>query len=134
MSTTWFIAKEYLKRLDLSFEERGRKTFSLYPYGPTETDEIEIFPGKNWITLTTRLMDLTTVPKKEKKNICEHLLKANATLVEVSFGIDKKDCIILRNALPVIGVSYDSFSATYEAHKSGISFFQKKLLPCFKLE
>ncbi len=130
MSTTWFIAKEYLKRLEINFEEKGRKTFSLFPYGPTKTEEIEVFPGAHWITLTTRLYDLSSISKKNKREVYEKLLKANATLVEVSFGIDKKDCIILRNAIPVLGISYDSFNATYEAHTSGISFFHKKLLPC----
>ena len=57
MSTTWYIAKEYLKRLEINFEENDRKTFSLYPYGPTETKEIElnstvrglgIKPVENW--------------------------------------------------------------------------------------
>jgi hypothetical protein len=130
MSTTWFIAKEYLKRLEINFEEKGRKTFSLFPYGPTKTEEIEVFPGAHWITLTTRLFDLSGISKKNKKEAYEKLLKANATLVEVSFGIDKKDCVILRNAIPVLGISYDSFNATYEAHMSGIGFFHKKLLPC----
>ena len=134
MSTTWFIAKEYLKRLEINFEEKGRKTFSLFPYGPTETEEIEVFPGAHWITLTTRLYDLSGISKKNKREACEKLLKANATLVEVSFGIDKKDCVILRNAIPVLGISYDSFNATYEAHMSGISFFHKKLLPCIVKE
>ena len=132
MSTTWFIAKEYLKRLEINFEERGRKTFSLFPYGPTKTEEIEVFPGTHWITLTTRLYDLSSASNKEKKDFCHQLLKANATLVEVSFGIDKKDCVILRNAIPVTGISYDSFNATYEAHMSGITFFHKKLLPCIQ--
>ena len=55
MSTTWYITKEYLKRLEITFEEKGRKTFNLMPYGPPKTEEIEVFPGTNWITLTTRL-------------------------------------------------------------------------------
>ncbi|MHA1958741.1 MAG: hypothetical protein ACW99U_00765 [Candidatus Thorarchaeota archaeon] len=129
MSTTWFIAKEYLKRLDISFEEKGRKTFSLFPYGPTETEEIEIFPGTNWITLTTRLYDLSAFKSKEKRVACERLLKANAKLVEMNFGIDKKNFIVLRNALPVPGISYDAFNCVYEAHLAGIGFFYKELLP-----
>jgi hypothetical protein len=40
MSTTWYITKEYLKRLEINFEEKGRKTFNLFPYGPPETDLI----------------------------------------------------------------------------------------------
>jgi len=67
MSTTWFIAKEYLKRLEIDFEEHGRKTFSVQPHRYTETNEIEVFPGKNWITLTTRLMDMTELPAKARK-------------------------------------------------------------------
>jgi hypothetical protein len=129
MSTTWFIAKEYLKRLQINFEENGRKTFSLYPYGQTETNEIEVFPGTSWITLTTRLMDLSNVTDTKKKEVYEKLLKSNAKLVEITFGIDKKDCLIIRNALPVDGISYDSFNCTYEAHLAGIKFFQKTLLP-----
>jgi hypothetical protein len=66
---------------------------------------------------------------KEKKAACMHLLKANAKLVEISFGVDKKNCIILRNAIPVIGISYDAFSCTYEAHISGIKFFHDKMKP-----
>ncbi len=129
MATTWFIAKEYLKRLDVDFEERGRKTFSLFPCGPTKTEEIEVFPGTNWITLTTRLLDLSSLASKKRESIYGQLLKANARLVEVSFGIDKRNCLILRNAIPVVGISYDSFTATYEAHMAGVEFFQKKLLP-----
>ncbi|MCF2138307.1 MAG: YbjN domain-containing protein [Candidatus Thorarchaeota archaeon] len=128
MSTTWFIAKEYLKRLDVSFEERGRKTFSLYPVGKTKTEEIEVFPGTNWITLTTRLLNLSEVPEKKRKDVYEKLLRINATLVEISFGVDKKNCLTLRNAIPVTGISYDAFSAVYEAHINGIKLFQKKLL------
>ncbi len=127
MSTTWFIAKEYLKRLEINFEEHGRKTFSLYPYGPTEADVIEVFPGTNWITLTTRLMDLSDIPTKNRKAVYEKLLKSNATLVEVNFGIDKKDCVMIRNAIPVMGISYDLFNSTYEAHLAGIKFFHEKL-------
>jgi hypothetical protein len=127
MSTTWFIAKEYLKRLEVNFEEHGRKTFSLYPYGPTETKEIEVFPGKHWITLTTRLMDLGTVSKKTK--LYETLLKSNAKLAEMTFGIDKKNYLIIRNAMPVTGISYDVFNCTYEAHLAGIRFFHNKLKP-----
>ncbi len=127
MSTTWFIAKEYLKRLEIDFEEHGRKTFSLYPHGPTETKIIEVFPGKNWITLTTRLMDLSDVPTRSKKPIYEKLLKSNATLVEVNFGIDKKNCVMIRNAIPVTGISYDLFNCTYEAHLAGVKFFHEKL-------
>ena len=129
MSTTWFIAKEYLKRLEIDFEEHGRKTFSLQPSGPTEANVIEIFPGKNWITLTTRLMDLSDVPTKSKRGIYEKLLKSNATLVEVNFGIDKKDYLMIRNAIPVTGISYDLFNCTYEAHLAGVKFFQEKLKP-----
>ncbi len=131
MSTTWFIAKEYLKRLNIEFEEKGRKTFSLFPYGPTETEEIEVFPGKNWITLTTRLLSLSDVSASKRRQIHSALLKANAKLVEVSFGIDKKNCIILRNAIPVTGISYDVFSCVYEAHLMGIRFFYKELMPSF---
>ncbi|TFG33545.1 hypothetical protein EU527_08015 [Candidatus Thorarchaeota archaeon] len=129
MSTTWFIAKEYLKRLEINFEEHGRKTFSVYPRSKTETKIIEVFPGKDWITLTTRLMDLSQVPAKERKKIYETLLRANATLVEVNFGIDKRDCLTLRNAIPVTGISYDIFNCTYEAHLAGIKFFFEKLQP-----
>ncbi len=129
MSTTWFIAKEYLKRLEVTFEEHGRKTFSLYPYGPTETKEIEVFPGKHWITLTTRLMDLRTISKKTK--LYETLLKSNAKLAEMTFGIDKKNYLIIRNAMPVTGISYDVFNCTYEAHLAGIRFFHNKLKPSF---
>ncbi|MFX1483771.1 MAG: hypothetical protein ACFFCP_11365 [Promethearchaeota archaeon] len=134
MSTTWFIAKEYLKRLEIDFEEHGRKTFSLYPYGPTETRVIEVFPGANWITLTTRLMDLSDVPNRSKKGIYEKLLKSNATLVEVNFGIDKKNYLMIRNAIPVTGISYDIFNSTYEAHLAGVKFFHEKLKPQLDLE
>ena len=129
MSTTWYITKEYLKRLEISFEEKGRKTFSLIPYGPPKTEEIEVFPGENWITLTTRLMSLEGLSVKQKRLAYEQLLKANAKLVEISFGLDKKDCIILRNALPVIGISYDAFNSIYEAHISGLEFFHSKMKP-----
>ena len=132
MTTTWFIAKEYLKRLEINFEEKGKKTFSLFPYGPTETESIEVFPGANWITLTTRLLDLSGHPLKERRVIFEHLLKANAKLVEISFGIDKKNFVIIRNAIPVTGVSYDAFNCTYQAHLNGIKFFHEKLTPLFK--
>ena len=77
MSTTWFIAKEYLKRLEINFEEKGRKTFSLFPYGPTKTEEIEVFPGAHWITLTTRLYDLSSISKKIKKEVWEKLEKGD---------------------------------------------------------
>ncbi|MBN2229104.1 MAG: type III secretion system chaperone [Candidatus Thorarchaeota archaeon] len=127
MSTTWFIAKEYLKRLDIDFEEHGRKTFSVQSERQTETKVIEVFPGANWITLTTRLMSLDDLPSKGRREVYEKLLKANATLVEVNFGIDKKNCLILRNALPVTGISYDLFSCTYEAHLAGIKFFFEKM-------
>ncbi|MHA2380028.1 MAG: hypothetical protein ACXADS_12210 [Candidatus Thorarchaeota archaeon] len=127
MSTTWFIAKEYLKRLEVNFEEHGRKTFSLYPYGPTETREIEVFPGTHWITLTTRLYDLSSIHKKRRASVYEQLLKTNASLVEITFGIDKKNFIIIRNAIPVSGISYDVFNTTYEAHLSGIKLFHGKL-------
>ena len=129
MSTTWFIAKEYLKRLQISFEENARKTFSVRPQNPSEAVETEVFPGTSWITLTTRLMDLGTIPEGRKKGAYEKLLKSNAKLAEVSFGIDKKDCLIIRNAIPVEGISYDAFSSTYEAHVAGIKFFQQTLLP-----
>lgn len=131
MSTTWFIAKEYLKRLNIEFEERGKKTFSLFPYGPTETEKIEVFPGKNWITLTTKLFNLSEIPQSKRKKIHSALLKANARLVEVSFGVDKKNYIILRNAIPVVGISYDVFNCVYEAHLMGIRFFHKELRPSF---
>ncbi|MFQ5832976.1 MAG: hypothetical protein ACE5H4_09760 [Candidatus Thorarchaeota archaeon] len=134
MSTTWFIAKEYLKRLEVNFEERGRKTFSLYPHGPTETKEIEVFPGTHWITLTTRLFDLSPTPKKERTPVYEQLLKTNATLVEITFGIDKKNFIIIRNAIPVTGISYDVFNTTYEAHLAGIKLFHGKLKRSLNLE
>lgn len=127
MSTTWFIAKEYLKRLEINFEEHGRKTFSLFPYGPTETKVIEVFPGANWITLTTRLFDLSELPQKGKRQVYEKLLKANATLVEVNFGIDKKNCLMIRNAVPVTGISYDVFNCAYQAHLAGIKFFHEKM-------
>jgi hypothetical protein len=129
MSTTWFIAKEYLKRLEINFEEKGRKTFSLYPYGPTETKEIEVFPGTNWITLTTRLMKLSDYDKRKRAHVFEQLLKSNAKLVEITFGVDKKDCVMIRNAIPVTGISYDAFNSTYEAHLAGIKFFHTKLKP-----
>jgi hypothetical protein len=132
MTTTWFIAKEYLKRLEINFEEKGKKTFSLFPYGPTETESIEVFPGANWITLTTRLLDLSGQSIKERRSIYEHLLKANAKLVEVSFGIDKKNFVMIRNAIPVTGVSYDAFNCTYHAHLNGIKFFHEKLAPLLK--
>lgn len=129
MSTTWFIAKEYLKRLEIDFEEHGRKTFSVHPKARIETKVIEVFPGKNWITLTTRLMDMTELPAKARKTAFETLLKANATLVEVNFGVDKKNCLMVRNAIPVTGISYDIFNSTYEAHLSAIKFFFEKLYP-----
>ena len=129
MSTTWFLAKEYLKRLQISFEENARKTFSLRPHSSPEISEIEVFPGASWITLTTRLMDLSTIPEGKRKSTYEKLLKSNAKLAEVSFGIDKKNCLIIRNAIPVDGISYDAFNSTYEAHIAGIKFFQQTLLP-----
>ncbi|MCK5240709.1 MAG: type III secretion system chaperone [Candidatus Thorarchaeota archaeon] len=134
MSTTWYITKEYLKRLEINFEEKGRKTFNLLPYGPPQTEEIEIFPGSNWITLTTRLMDITPLSAKDKRVACMHLLKANAKLVEITFGVDKKNCIILRNAIPVTGISYDAFNCTYDAHISGIKFFHEKMKPMIAKE
>lgn len=134
MSTTWFIAKEYLKRMDVSFEEHGRKTFSLHPYALTETKEIEVFPGKNWITLTTRLMDLSNLSKKERNSVYEKLLKANASLVEVNFGIDKKNCLMTRSVIPVTGISYDGFNSTYAAHIAGIKFWRTKLAPALDIE
>ena len=134
MSTTWFIAKEYLKRLEINFEEHGRKTFSVRPRSKTETKIIEVFPGKDWITLTTRLMDLSEVPAKSRRKIYETLLKANATLVEVNFGLDKKDCLMLRNAIPVTGISYDVFNSTYEAHLAAVKFFFEKLQPQLLIE
>jgi len=129
MSTTWFIAKEYLKRLQISYEENGRKTFSLYPHGPTKTEQIEMFPGADWITLTTRLFDLSSIPPKDRREFYETLLKTNASLVEANFGVDKKDFVILRNAIPVTGISYDAFSSAYGAHIAGVRFFQTKMLP-----
>ncbi len=129
MSTTWYITKEYLKRLEITFEEKGRKTFSLVPYNPPKTEEIEVFPGENWVTLTSRLMSLENLSAKQKRAAYEQLLKANAKLVEISFGLDKKDCIILRNALPVTGISYDAFNSIYEAHISGLEFFHSKMKP-----
>lgn len=134
MSTTWFIAKEYLKRLEIEFEEHGRKTFTVTPKTKTETKIIEVFPGLNWITLTTRLMDLTDLPAKARKSAFETLLKANATLVEVNFGVDKKNCLTVRNAIPVNGISYDIFNCTYQAHLSAIKFFFEKLYPQFSEE
>ena len=128
MSTTWFIAKEYLKRLEVNFEEHGKKTFSLRPCEPTKTEEIEVFPGKHWITLTTRLADISSISKKQRQDLFELILKSNAKLVEVSFGVDNKDYLMLRNAIPVTGVSYDAFNATYEAHIAGIKYFQNKIL------
>ena len=128
MSTTWFIAKEYLKRLEVDFEEHGKKTFSLQPYEKTVTEQVEVFPGKHWITLTTRLIDLSSLTKREKQDLYELILKSNAKLVEVSFGIDSKENLMLRNAIPVTGICYDSFNATYEAHIAGIKYFQKKIV------
>ena len=127
MSTTWFIAKEYLKRLEIDFEEHGRKTFSVRPQRHVETKVIEVFPGKDWITLTTRLMDLESLPAGKKENVYERLLRANATLVEVNFGIDKKSCLMLRSAVPVAGISYDLFSCIYEAHIAATKFFFEKM-------
>ena len=129
MTTTWFIAKEYLKRLEMDFEEKGRKTFCIYPASRTYAEEIEVFPGTRWITLTTRLLDMSDIHEDARAATCEQLLRANARLTEVSFGIDKKGHIILQNAIPVIGISYDAFSATLEAHINGIRFFEKKMLP-----
>jgi len=129
LSTTWFIAKEYLKRLDVSFEEKGKKTFALTTVGATETKEIEVFPGANWITLTTRLMDLSQLSAKQRRELYEKILRVNAAFAEVSFGVDKKNYLIARNAIPVTGISYDAFSAIYEAHLNAIKLFQKKLLP-----
>ncbi|NWF95566.1 MAG: type III secretion system chaperone [Candidatus Thorarchaeota archaeon] len=129
MSTTWFLAKEYLKRLEVEFEEKEKKTFSLFPHGPTKTEEIEVFPEASWITLTTRLHDLSKTPLKSRRTIYETLLKTNASLVGVSFGVDKKSYIVLTNAIPITGISYDAFSAIYEAHMTGIKFFHNKLFP-----
>ena len=129
MTTTWFIAKEYLKRLEMSFEEKGRKTFSIRFETNARTEEIEVFPGTEWITLTTRVLELTDLPDEDRQYVYEQLLRANARLTEVSFGIDRKDCIIVRNAIPVVGISYDAFSATLEGHMTGVEFFEKKLLP-----
>ena len=127
MSTTWFIAKEYLKRREIDFEEHGRKTFSVRPERHIETKVIEVFPGKDWITLTTRLMDLENLSAKGKENVYEKLLRANATLVEVNFGIDKKNCLMLRSAVPVTGISYDLFSCIYDAHITATKFFFEKM-------
>ena len=129
MSTTWFIAKEYLKRLDINFEERGRKTFSLFPHGPIKTEEIEVFPGTKWITLTTRLFCVSDVPEERRESVFELLLKMNAKLVGVNFGMDKKGYVTIRNAIPVTGISYDAFGATYESHLNGIEFFHETLKP-----
>jgi hypothetical protein len=90
---------------------------------------IELFPGANWITLTTRLFDLGEVATRSLKTAYEKLLKANATLVEVNFGIDKRNCLMLRNAIPVTGISYDMFNSAYEAHLAGIKFFHEKMKP-----
>ena len=127
MSSTWYIAKEYLKRLELNFEEQGRKAFSLAPHGRTKTKQIEVFPGENWVTLTTKLVDISGLNPKQRNSICEKLLRTNAKLAEISFGIDRNDWIVLRNAIPVSGISYDAFSSIYEAHLSGIEFFLGKL-------
>ncbi|TFF94345.1 hypothetical protein EU546_05015 [Candidatus Thorarchaeota archaeon] len=88
---------------------------------------IELFPGANWITLTTRLFDLGDLPKRGLRSVYEKLLKANATVVEVNFGIDKRNCLMIRNAVPVTGVSYDIFNSAYEAHLAGIRFFHEKM-------
>jgi hypothetical protein len=127
LSTTWFIAKEYLKRLEIDFEEHGRKTFSVRPERHIETKVIEVFPGKDWITLTTRLIDLGSLSAKARENAYERLLRANATLVEVNFGIDKKNCLMLRSAVPVTGISYDLFSCIYGAHIAATKFFFEKM-------
>ena len=49
--------------------------------------------------------------------------------MEVNFGIDKKECLMIRNAIPVTGISYDLFNCTYEAHLAGVKFFHEKLKP-----
>ncbi len=127
MSTTWFITKEYLKRLEIRFEERERKTFTLSPPGQTKAEEIEVFPGTNWITLTTRLLDISTIPEERRGSLYETLLRTNATLAAVNFGLDKRGYVTLTNAIPVTGISYDGFSAIYEAHLAGIRLFRTKL-------
>ena len=79
-------------------------------------------------------MDITPLSAKDKRVACMHLLKANAKLVEITFGVDKKNCIILRNAIPVTGISYDAFNCTYDAHISGIKFFHEKMKPMIAKE
>ncbi len=41
--------------------------------------------------------------------VYQQLLKVNANLVEITFSIDRKRFAIIRNAIPVIGISYDVF-------------------------
>ena len=36
---------------------------------------------------------------------------------------------MIRNAIPVTGISYDLFNWTYEAHLAGVKFFHEKLKP-----
>jgi len=127
--TTWWIAKEYLKRLEINFEEHGKKTFSLFPSTRTETQEIEVFPGKQWITLTTRLADLSGLDESERLTFFERLLKANANLAEVNFGVDRKGYLMIRNVIPVTGISFDAFNSIYKAHLAGVGFFKEELLP-----
>ncbi|MFO7836748.1 MAG: hypothetical protein R6V83_08840 [Candidatus Thorarchaeota archaeon] len=127
--TTWWIAKEYLKRLEINFEEHGKKTFSLFPTTRTKTEEIEVFPGKQWITLTTRLADLSSLQESNRLEFYERILKANAKLAEVNFGVDKRGYLIIRNVIPVTGISFDSFNSIYKAHLVGAEFFKEKLLP-----
>jgi hypothetical protein len=69
------------------------------------------------------------VASRRLKTVYEKLLKANATLVEVNFGIDKRNCLMIRNAIPVTGISYDMFNSAYEAHLAGIKFFHEKMKP-----
>ncbi len=132
MSTTWFIAKEYLKRLEIGFEERGKKTFSLSPPSSTRVSEIEVAPGTDWITLTTRLFDTSTLPEEKRVLLQETLLRTNATRTEANFGLDKRGCVVLNNAIPVTGISYDAFSAVYEAHLTAIKLFHTRILPMFQ--
>ena len=74
-------------------------------------------------------MDMSEIPTKSKRAIYEKLLKSNATLVEVNFGLDKKDYLMIRNTIPITGISYDLFNCTYEAHLAGVKFFHEKLKP-----
>ncbi|MEM2142124.1 MAG: CesT family type III secretion system chaperone [Candidatus Thorarchaeota archaeon] len=131
MSNTWYMTKEYLKRLKIDFVEYGRKTFGI-PQGVTETREVEVFPGSTWITLSTRLADISGMDRENRAALYENLLRLNSSVVEVTFGVDKKNHVVVKNALPVEGITYDAFSAVYQAHISGIRLFQEKVLPWIK--